>query len=89
MIVEPIFLGVIFPALLTVATDSLLELHVTILLVAFLGLNVGVSVNVFPNSTSFVFGKEMLSKAISGCKLSTKIHPYIVFLDESRRTRRV
>ena len=79
IIVDPTFFAVIKPALLIVATDSSLELHVTILLVAFVGLNVGVRVNVFPNIIVCVFGREIPSKAISGSKLSTSIYPYTFF----------
>ena len=80
IIVEPIFLGVTFPTLSTVATVSSLEVHVTILFVVFSGLNVGFSVNVFPISTSCVFGNVILSSAISFSKLSTNIQPYIGFI---------
>ena len=71
IIVEPSFFGVIFPALSTVATVSSLEVHVTILFVAPTGLNVGLSVIVFPIATFSVFGNEILYKLIVGFKLST------------------
>ena len=74
IIVDPIFLGVTFPALSTVATDSSLDVHVTILFVAFDGLKVGFNVKVFPNSTLAVLASVIPSNAISGCKLSTKIY---------------
>ena len=48
----------------------------TILFVAFVGLNLGVKVKVLPNSTFAVCGKDMLSNAISGCRLSTNMQPY-------------
>ena len=80
IIVEPTFLGVTTPLLLTVATDSSLDVHVTVLSVVLLGLNVGVSVNALPNSTSFVDGNEIDVSAISSVKLSTIIHPYISFI---------
>ena len=79
IIVDPIFLGVTFPALSTVATDSSLDVHVTILFVAFDGLKVSFNVKVFPNSTLAVLASVIPSNAISGCKLSTKIYPYISF----------
>lgn len=71
IIVEPTFLGVILPLLSTVATDSSLDDQVTILFVAVVGLNVTVNVKVLPNSTVFVFGNEIPSRATSGTRLST------------------
>ena len=47
IIVDPSFFGVTTPALSTVATDSSLDVHVTILFVALLGVNVGVKVTRF------------------------------------------
>ena len=65
--------------MLTVATDSSLEVHVTILFVAFVGLNVGLRTNVLPNSTVLVLSIDILSNDISGTKLSTNITPYSGF----------
>ena len=73
IIAEPTFFPVIFPALSTATIDSSLEVQVTILFVALFGLNVGVSVNVFPSSIVFVVGNEIPSTAISGSRLSTNI----------------